>query len=116
MVTHRMFQSALRSEERSDWHLGPRKGLRYCFNPRFAPKSEAIGDDPANIEARERFNPRFAPKSEAIWVRENRPFAWFPFQSALRSEERSDALEREALRQRSRFNPRFAPKSEAMRR
>ncbi len=63
-----LFQSALRSEERSDAEAAAGRASAACFNPRFAPKSEAILTimrRPARCPC---FNPRFAPKSEAMRV------------------------------------------------
>ena len=39
------FQSALRSGERSDRRGRRHRGSRRCFNPRFAPESEAIAEE-----------------------------------------------------------------------
>ena len=109
------FQSALRSEERSDLLSFASRSVSARFNPRFAPKSEAINGRKAEGTASNGFNPRFAPKSEAMCGSRSIPlpedvsiraslrrakrcagrrrgfFAHDLFQSALRSEERSDA-------------------------
>ena len=84
-----MFQSAPRSEERGDLALGIKPPSAWCFNPRPAPRSGAMGpqyrellrksvsiraplrgagrfDDSGTVTATMRFNPRPAPRSGAI--------------------------------------------------
>ena len=132
-----MFQSALRSEERSDFYAVGAHAALGCFNPRFAPKSEAIWRSASTaaeisfqsaLRSEERSDPPCGRNDGLrIWVsiraslrRAKRCTNYYlvggddAFQSALRSEERSDGSARVHRGARRRFNPRFAPKSEAI--
>ncbi len=84
------FQSALRSEERSDPRCSERWKHPRSFNPRFAPKSEAMhrprgraDSAVVSIRASLRRAKRCSPGLIGRLIR-------WQFQSALRSEERSD--------------------------
>ena len=131
-----MFQSALRSGERSDGKVSGSVSVPIGFNPRFAPESEAMSHNsslcPSSMfqsalrsgersdgrirspPARFRgFNPRFAPESEAIVARVGE---WssirVSIRASLRRAKRSERRAREIVQQS--FNPRFAPESEAI--
>jgi len=84
-----MFQSALRSGERSDRGWTYRAHIELCFNPRSARVSGATAQPGPSCGLRRCFNPRSARVSGAT-KRPRELHDSSVFQSALRSGERSD--------------------------
>ena len=108
-----LFQSALRSEGRSDGRAALGRANAQCFNPRSGPRAGAIITIPPPAAYR-KVSIRAPVRGPERYVGTHVAGEALKFQSALRSEGRSDVGANDDPAAHQGFNPRSGPRAGAM--